>query len=123
MSDVTLREDIFEAALGRTGSWSQADLITDDIMAVINRHAVDATVWAEVAAERTRAHQLHGANSMEELPELDMCRLSILVEEVGEVAKEFNEARHKGKFDIPALRAELIQVAAMAGAWADRLGQ
>jgi hypothetical protein len=116
---MTLREEIFEAALGRTGSWSQADLITDDIMTVVER--APTGVWAETAAERTRAHQLHGSTSMEELPELDMCRLSILVEEVGEVAKEFNEARHNGKFDVAALRKELVQVAAMAGAWADVL--
>lgn len=46
-------------------------------------------------------------------------RLGILVEEVGEVSRELNEALIK--WDLPdekALRAELIQVAACAIAWA-----
>ena len=39
------------------------------------------------------------------------------------VAKEFNEARHRGgPVDLPALRKELIQTAAMAVAWADAIG-
>jgi NTP pyrophosphatase (non-canonical NTP hydrolase) len=58
---------------------------------------------------------------MEELPVEDPHRLAILVEEVGEVAREFCEARHCGEFDLVNLRKELIQVAAMSGAWADRL--
>jgi hypothetical protein len=80
------------------------------------------SVWDEAAAERARAHALHGENSMEGLPIDDWLRLAILMEEVGEVAKEFNEARHRGTgLDHAALRTELIQVAAMAGAWADIL--
>lgn len=90
-------------------------------------------VWQEVRAERMRAHAKHGASSMETLPAHDLTRLSVLIEEVGEVAKVLNDARHRGArlgWD-PAdgisgeekreLRAELIQVAAMAGAWADAL--
>jgi NTP pyrophosphatase (non-canonical NTP hydrolase) len=82
-------------------------------------------VYAEVAAERERAHVKHGRTSMESSPVRGYRRLAILVEEVGEVAKEFNEAEHRGgldQLDLVLLRKELIQVAAMAAAWADRLG-
>lgn len=49
-----------------------------------------------------------------------------LGEEVGEVAKAFNETRahpdnHSGDLLAQDLRGELIQVAAMAVAWADAL--
>jgi hypothetical protein len=91
-------------------------------------------IYAEVRAERERAHAKHGDTSMEGLPAMDMTRLSVLVEEVGEVAREFNEARHRThqallpqaeretSVDRAALRKELIQVAAMAVAWIDVLG-
>lgn len=80
-------------------------------------------IYAEVSAERERAHAKHGRTSMESQPADAPMRLSILMEEVGEVAKEFNEGRHRGEGpDLAALRAELIQVAAMSSAWADRLG-
>lgn len=78
-------------------------------------------IWTEVQAERERAHAKHGKTSMESLPVNDLTRLTVLMEEVGEVAREFNEARHRGSLDFPALRKELIQVTAMAGAWADAL--
>lgn len=80
------------------------------------------SVWDEVAAERARAHAKHGAKSMEAADWDDMKRLRILIEEVGEVARAFNEwdlglaSRAETRADV---RAELIQVAAMAGAWAD----
>lgn len=78
-------------------------------------------IWLHVHAERVRAHELHRENSMEELAVEDPMRLAILGEEFGEVAREFCEARHRGEFDLDKLRTELIQVAAMAGAWADKL--
>ena len=92
------------------------------------------TVWDEVQAERERAHRKHGDTSMEAQPPTAWLRLAILMEEVGEVAKVYNDARHRaqslgwdeadmfGKGERAELRAELIQVAAMAGAWADALG-
>lgn len=80
-------------------------------------------VYVEIAAERERAHAKHGQTSMESQPADAPMRLSILMEEVGEVAKEFNEGRHRGEGpDLALLRAELIQVSAMSAAWADRLG-
>ena len=90
-------------------------------------------VWKVAKSERIRAHMKHGDTSMEALPVTDMTRLSVLMEEVGEVAREFNEARHRThadllpqaereqSIDLSALYNELIQVTAMAGAWADRV--
>ena len=95
---------------------------------------IGVSIYGEVLAERERAHRKHGATSMEMLPVTDMTRLSVLVEEIGEVAREFNEARHRThaellpqtereqSIDLAALRKELIQVAAMAAAWADAIG-
>lgn len=79
-------------------------------------------IWDQVAEERRRAHAKHGANSMEERPPGDHIRLTILLEEVGEVAREYNEAAIAGRpLDWDLLRKELIQVAAMSGAWAEAL--
>lgn len=77
-------------------------------------------VFDLVRQERVRAHAKHGNTSMESSSPDTYRRLSILAEEVGEVAAEFNDAEHENRpVDIVALRKELIQVAAMAGAWAD----
>lgn len=81
-----------------------------------------ADIYGEVRAERERAHAKHGDTSMESAPPDDPTgrRLRILLEEVGEVAKEFNDAEHARRpVDLAAVRKELVQVAAMAAAWAD----
>lgn len=81
-------------------------------------------VYQEVAAERERAHTKHGPNSMESYSTRSVIRYTILAEEVGEIAKEFNEAEARGgqhTLDLERLRTERIQVAAMASAWADRI--
>lgn len=79
-------------------------------------------IYAELAAERARAHAKHGATSMESYPVDDLNRLAILTEELGEVAMEFNEARHDDRpVDLTRLRKELLQTAAMATAWADAI--
>lgn len=73
-------------------------------------------IWDEVQAERDRAHAKHGEESMEALDVTDLKRLAILMEEVGEVA-------HALTYDgyLSELRSELVQVSAMAGAWADAI--
>lgn len=101
------------------------------ITGVLARHSAEPAlterqklrgIYAEVAAERERAHSKHGAASMEAQPAADLMRLPILMEEVGEVAKEFNDARcEDGAVDLYKLRKELIQTAAMATAWADAI--
>ena len=91
------------------------------------------TIYDEVAAERARAHALHGPASMEAMSVRAWVRATILAEEAGEVAKEFNEAsiraiRAGGSeadgpdyLDMARVRKELIQTAAMAVAWADSI--
>jgi len=86
-----------------------------------------------IQAEATRAHFLHGNNSMLFGDQSQERRLAILTEEVGEVAKELNEAsiratqanltpRINDEFlDRDALVKELIQVAAMAASWVEAL--
>lgn len=51
----------------------------------------------------------------------DHARLGVLIEEVGEVARELNEALIKGQLDKDALVKELVQVGACAAAWATAL--
>jgi hypothetical protein len=78
---------------------------------------------AAIQAEATRAHLRHGEISMLGAKHTDCDRLAILVEEVGEVARELCEHKlgnsgpdHKAK-----LAGELIQVAAMACSWVEQL--
>lgn len=79
-----------------------------------------AGIYADIWTEREKAHAKHGAKSMESAPPDSMRRLRILLEEVGEIAREFNQADiHDRPVDLAALRAECIQVAAMAASWAD----
>lgn len=96
------------------------------------RDLVSLDIWLEVRDERVRAHEKHGDTSMESADYDDLNRLAIVMEEVGEVAKEFNDYRHMvgrhPQLARPAsdvlcmqLRNELIQLAAMAGAWADAI--
>ncbi len=96
----------------------------DSAPAAADKGTAALDIWQEVAVEREWAHHKHGSTSMESLHVTDAVRLTVLVEEVGEVARAFNEARHHGGFtmaNLNGLREELIQVAAMAGAWADAL--
>lgn len=88
----------------------------------LRRARPDNDVFDQARAERARAHAKHGERSMESTPPTDPTgrRYRILCEEVGEIAQEFNDAEHDRRpVDLARLRDELIQVAAMAGAWAD----
>lgn len=81
-------------------------------------------VYADIATERDRAHAKHGDKSTEAEPWQDPRgrRLRILLEEVGEVAAELNDAEVEDRpVDAARLRAELVQVAAMSAAWADAI--
>ena len=72
-----------------------------------------AHISAELAAEVTRLEKLHGDNSISTLALTDpSAALSVLVEEVGEVARALNDYSAE-----EALRAELVQVGACALAW------
>lgn len=68
----------------------------------------------EVLHGRIRAHEKHGDNSIEAIAADDPRWLSILVEEVGEVAHELTYDAEGG---VAALRSELLDVIAVAMAW------
>lgn len=75
-----------------------------------------------VAEEADSAHRKHGESSMYYPGTSHERRLAILTEEVGEVARELNEAAIRGVLDLGKLRAEAIQVSAMAATWAQAIG-
>lgn len=107
---------------GATATIAMAETIGMQLMPWQKRSlmALLPDIWTEVHAERERAHAKHGDKSMEAAPWTAERRLRILLEEVGEVAREFNDAEIEGRrVDAAAVRRELLQVAAMAGAWAD----
>jgi hypothetical protein len=124
----TIEELIERSSLGTPA----ARAARESVDPALARRVVEASrlygsgIWDEVRDERARAHIKHGGTSMESLPVDDLTRLTVLMEEVGEVAREFNEARHRQAQSNPgldryAIRKELIQVAAMAAAWADAI--
>lgn len=82
------------------------------------------SVYQEVHNERERAHAKHGAkgNSREQVVWTDPEWLPILMEELGEAAHEMTYDTELPLDGIRArLRAELVQVAAMACAWIDSI--
>lgn len=74
------------------------------------------SLYTEVLAARDAAHAKHGANSIEAEPADSPRWLAILVEEIGEVANALT-------YDGPQtnLRAELVDVLAVASAWVDSI--
>ncbi len=87
-------------------------------------------VLGEVAAERSRQETLSAEKRADGLSWLtcasplmhDRDKLAILTEELGEVARELCDARAEKRAPASNLRVELIQVAAIAVAWAEVLG-
>jgi hypothetical protein len=81
----------------------------------------DLTLQA-IQAEATRAHLRHGDHSMLSPAQTDDRRLAILTEEVGEVARELNDAAIEGRpVDRDKLVKELIQTGAMSASWVEYL--
>jgi NTP pyrophosphatase (non-canonical NTP hydrolase) len=82
--------------------------------------------YLDIRRERERAHAKWADNGTSmETEEWDAPRwLAVLVEEVGEVARVFNEERH-GHLTRPEmmkeLRTELVQTCAMECAWIDAI--
>ena len=78
-----------------------------------------------IQAEATRAYLRHGPASMLNGQADDRGqdrRFRVLAEEVGEVAKELNDAEvERRPVDRDSLERELIQVAAMAASWIEAL--
>lgn len=79
---------------------------------------LSSVILNAIEDEILRAWQKHGEHSMtsQDLPTLE--RLSILGEEFGEVCRALTYDSGEGKEE---LRKELVQLAAMAAAWADCL--
>ena len=76
-------------------------------------------VFQEVEAERQRQDDKWGEQNCH-----DFEWVSILTEEVGEAAAEANEANFnfgKNRGDFTKLRAEVLQVAAIAVAWIEAI--
>lgn len=87
-----------------------------------DRDILGTDLLADVVDEAARAHTKHGDKSM--LYGTDEKSLRILVEEVGEVAREMNElalGNRRPKKYRSNQRTELIQVAAMALTWAAKI--
>jgi NTP pyrophosphatase (non-canonical NTP hydrolase) len=79
------------------------------------------TALYAVAEERERQEIKHGHNSCAN-PTLNNCfKLTVLVEEVGEVAEALQQPGQLSDKVRAHLREELIQVAAVATAWAESL--
>jgi NTP pyrophosphatase (non-canonical NTP hydrolase) len=73
-------------------------------------------VELEVRLARAAAHAKHGANSIEAQASDSPRWLPILVEEIGEVASALTYDKNPN-----GLRAELIDVLAVASAWLDSI--
>jgi hypothetical protein len=93
----------------RHGSGNQMHCFRDDHM-----------VSREILLARERAHLKHGANSIEAIPADDPRWLSILVEELGEVAHELT---YDSGGSPQTVRRELIDLAAVATAWIEAIDQ
>lgn len=84
-------------------------------------------VWIDIMSELERGIELQRAGRLAKVigAQTDFGALATLVEEVGEVAHEVNETIGRNDTDVDAyearLRAELIQVAAMAVGWVLKL--
>lgn len=72
----------------------------------------DHALYREVQDARRKAHEKHGANSIEVASPDSPRWLAILVEEIGEVANSLTYDGPTGN-----LRAELIDILAVASAW------
>lgn len=80
--------------------------------------------YEEMHQERIRAHAKHGDKSAEGRPWNDPSMRDILVEEVGEVARVFNEFALGNLTEQEAraeLRKELVQCGAMVAAFIDNV--
>lgn len=77
-------------------------------------------IFDEVWAEQERAHAKHGDTSMRSARVFDHRRVTVLAEELGEVARVLNDRDHALAGDVEAMkliRGELVQLAAMACDW------
>lgn len=86
-------------------------------------HRQQNALAVEVAKNRLRAHAKHVAESIEGGTSGDRL-MAILTEEVGEVATELNDfalGKYTSDEHVARIRAELIDVIAVASAWVAKL--
>ena len=74
-----------------------------------------ALVYPRITAERERQEQIHPGKTAASLMVTPTGKLAILVEEVGEVARDLCDG------DLAHIETELIQVAAVAIAWLESI--
>jgi NTP pyrophosphatase (non-canonical NTP hydrolase) len=79
----------------------------------------DHELYREVLTARRHAHEKHGDNSIEAHGPNAPAWLPILGEEFGELCAELTYDKNTG--DLTRLRAELIDVLAVASAWVDAI--
>jgi NTP pyrophosphatase (non-canonical NTP hydrolase) len=84
-------------------------------------HLISANVLDNIRDEAQRAHDKKGADSMYWPRASNDRRLAVLAEETGEVARAINDGAAGTGTDLAALRAELVQVAAMAATFIQSL--
>ena len=112
--------DAFDSPDGRTYSDPEPAVTPGQVPRLV---LSDLTLSA-IQAEATRAHLKHGEHSMLGPRYSSGDRLAILVEEVGEVARELtydHGGAGSGDGRRDELVKELIQVAAMAASWVEYL--
>jgi len=86
-------------------------------MTIATHRPLDVDILGLIAAEFDRAYAKHDGRTPRSHSVGDQESLVVLVEEVGEVAR----AMTYDEGDQEQLAAELIQVAAMSAAWAERI--
>ena len=86
-----------------------------------SRQAFTRVLRQDVQAEWERANRKHNGNTPAKPSMPDMDRAAILLEEVGEVARALTPDADTPTGHAGNLRDELVQVAAMAVAWASTL--
>lgn len=84
---------------------------------------VQGRILQDIADERRRQDTLKAQGRFphtcaDSMPAGDLKRFAVLAEELGEVARVVNDASD-GNVDVPHLREELIQVAAVVLAWCE----
>jgi Lar family restriction alleviation protein len=98
------------------GTEGPFDLSEEVAIAAWNhRLSIGSAVFADIAAERERQNATFPHSNIPYWKDDEGIKFTVLVEEVGEVA------RARLEHDRPGLRHELVQVAAVAVAWIEAL--
>lgn len=98
--------------------------ISTEVLELLVETVNAGPIVRELAAEANRAHHLHGETSMRSAEWNHPRRVTILVEELGEIAEVMNDLDH-GKLEpiraVVDAREELVQLGAMVLDWISTL--